>query len=376
LINFVSNLPENLRSGGFSAMNVAAFSAISRSESSYYVGPINPRVISWQKALSKFRRVTGFQGAFFFFSQRRLEAIASEVRSKCRADARLDFFHGFTPWVLTQPQAPYMAWSDCTFRDYIDIFCRREQFRSDDLERIEQAEAGWLRGASRVLFTSEWAAKRAVNQYALDAKRVHSVGIFGQMEMPKRDAYAGGKQFAFISTDFEAKGGRIVLSAFRDLRQRHPDASLTVVGHRPRDIAAEPGVTFVGFLRKEVPEECQRLQQILGRARAVVHPTKSDISPLLLVEAGYLGCPVISSRRFAIPELVEDKRTGLLLDDSSEVGPVTSAMCWMLERTDEYLEMRKAAWTEARGLHSKRNFEERLLACLSEIIPTDRMLAR
>jgi hypothetical protein len=51
-------------------------------------------------------------------------------------------------------------------------------------------------------------------------------------------------------------------------------------------------------------------------------------------------------------------------------------MCWMLERTDEYLQMRKAAWTKARGLHSKRNFEERLLACVSEIIPTDRMLAR
>jgi glycosyltransferase involved in cell wall biosynthesis len=357
-------------------MNAAAFSAISRSESSHYVGPINPRVVSWQKVLSKLRRVAGTQGAFFFFSQRRLEAIADEVRSKCRADARLDFFHGFTPWVLTRPQAPYIAWSDCTFRDYIDIFCRREQFRSDDLERIEQAEGEWLRSASRVLFTSEWAAMRAVNQYALDTDRVQSVGIFGQMEMPNRDAYAGGKEFAFISTDFEAKGGRIVLSAFRDLRKRHPDASLIIVGHKTPDIATESGVTCVGFLRKEAPEEYQHLQQILGRARAVVNPTKSDISPLLLVEAGYLGCPVISSRRFAIPELVEDERTGLLLDDPSEVGTVTSAMCWMLERTDEYLEMRKAAWTKARGQHSKRNFEERLLACIGEIIPAGRMVAR
>ena len=53
LINFVSNLPKNLRSGGFSAMNAAAFSAISRFEASHYVGPINPPVILWQKALSK-----------------------------------------------------------------------------------------------------------------------------------------------------------------------------------------------------------------------------------------------------------------------------------------------------------------------------------
>jgi glycosyltransferase involved in cell wall biosynthesis len=376
LINFISNLPKHLWSGGFSAMNAAAFFAISRFEASHYVGPINPPVILSQRALYKLRRVAGLQGTFFFFSKRRLEMIAAEVHSKCRTDARLFFFHGFTPWVLTRPQAPYIAWSDCTFRDYIDIFCHREQFWPDDLERIEQAEAAWLKNASRVLFTSDWAAKRAVNQYALDANRVRSVGIFGQIEMPKRDAYAGGKEFAFISTNFEAKGGPIVLSAFREVRQRHSDAYLIIVGDRPTDIAREPNVSFVGFLRKEVREEYQRLQQILGRVRAVVHPTNSDISPLLLVEAGYVGCPVISSRRFAIPELVDDERTGLLLEDSFQVSTVTSAMCWMLEHTDEYQQMRKAAWAKAHGLHSKRNFEERLLACICEIIPAGRMLTQ
>ena len=78
--------------------------------------------------------------------------------------------------------------------------------------------------------------------------------------MPKRDACAGGKEFAFVSTNFEAKGGRIVLRAFRELRKRHSDAYLFIVGDLPPDIAAESGVSFVGLLRKEVPEEYQRLQ--------------------------------------------------------------------------------------------------------------------
>ena len=114
-------------------MNAAAFAAISRSEASHYVGPINPPVILWQKALSKFRRVAGSQGSFFFFSQR-----------------------------------------------------------------------------------------------------------FGQVEMPARDAYAGGKEFAFISTNFEAKGGRSVLSAFQELRKRHTDVSLIVVGDKPAGVAPQP----------------------------------------------------------------------------------------------------------------------------------------
>jgi glycosyltransferase involved in cell wall biosynthesis len=373
LINFVSNLPKNLRSGGFSAMNAAAFSAISSLEASHFVGPINPPAVLWQKALSKFRRVAGSQGSFFFFSERRLKKIADEVHSQSSADARLDFFHGFTPWILTRPQHPYVAWSDCTFRDYIDIFHRRQQFSSDDLERIEQREAAWLKSARRVLFTSRWAAERAISHYALDACRVGSVGIFGEIEMPPRDDYAGGKEFAFISTNFQAKGGPVVLSAFREVRKRHADASLIIVGQRPTDVLDDSGVSFAGFLRKEVQGEYQLLLQILGRARALVHPTKSDISPLLLVEAGYLGCPVISSRKFGIPELVDDERTGLLLDDPSQPAAVASAMCWMLEHTDEYRQMREAAWANTRERHSKRKFEQRLLANVREGLAVERM---
>lgn len=373
MINFISNLPKDLRSGGFSAMNVAAYSAISSLEPSCYVGPINPPVILAQKVVSKFRRVTGAQGSFFFFSEQRLKSIAEEVHAHCRADARLDFFHGFTPWILTRPQRLYMAWSDCTFHDYIDIFHRREQFSSEDLDRIERAEAAWLNNARYVLFTSRWAADRAISHYGLDACRVGSVGIFGEIEMPARDAYDGGKEFAFVSTNFQAKGGPTVLSAFREVRKVHPDASLIIVGDAPSNLGTEPGVSFAGFLRKEIPGEYQRLLQILGRARALVHPTKSDIAPLLLVEAGYLGCPVISSRKFGIPELVEDGRTGLLLDDPSQPAMVASAMCWMLERTDEYRKMREAAWSRARELHSKRKFEDRLLAFVRDGFAVEKM---
>jgi glycosyltransferase involved in cell wall biosynthesis len=372
LINFISNLPRDLRSGGFSAMNTAAFSAISTFETSCYVGPINPPVILRQKALSKFRRVAGSQGSFFFFSERRLKKIADQVHSQSRVDARLDFFHGFTPWILTKPQRPYVAWSDCTFRDYIDIFHRREQFSSDDLARIEQGEAAWLKNARYALFTSRWAADRAIGHYALDACRVGSVGIFGEIEMPPRDDYAGGKEFAFVSTNFQAKGGPTVLSAFREVRKVHTDASLVIVGDSPSNLGEESGVRFAGFLRKEVQGESQRFLQILGRARALVHPTRSDISPLLLLEAGYLGCPVISSRKFGIPELVKDGRTGLLLDDPSQPAMVTSAMRWMLEHNGEYRQMREAAWSNARELHSKRKFEQRLLAFVRESFAVER----
>ncbi len=357
-------------------MNAAAFAALGKIHVVHYAGPINPPVILWQKACSKFLRMVGSQGDFIFFSQRRLLAIAREVDALCTRKAELDFFHGFTPWILTEPKRPYVAWSDCTFRDYIDIFHRREWFCGDDLGRIERAESEWLKKASCVLFTSDWAADRAVRQYALDAGRVRSVGIFGEIEMPARDAYAGGKEFVFVSTNFETKGGPIVLAAFREVKKCHPGASLIVVGDQPYSISAEAGVNFVGFLRKEIPDEYDRFLKILSRARALVNATRCDTAPVLLIEAGYVGCPVISTRMFAIPELIDHGRTGLLLDDSSQINAVASAMNWMLEHADAYQKMRMAAWSKAREQHSRTKFEKRLLFSVREVVPGNKVAVR
>jgi len=367
LINFVSNLPKDLRSGGFSAMNVAAFSALNNNEYVHYVGPINPPAIALQKAWSKIRRVIGSGGAFFFFSEDRVNAIAHEVQSKCHADARLDFFHGFTPWIATRPKRPYVAWSDCTFHDYIRIYHSHEQFHSEDLKRIEDAEAAWLRGADRVLFTSKWAAERAVHQYSLDIDRVASVGIFGEVEMPERDAYAGRQEFVFASTNFQAKGGSRVVNAIRDVRKRHPEASLVIVGDRPAPPMLGPGVSSTGFLRKEVPNEYRRFREIIAGARAIVSATTSDICPLLFVEAGYFGCPVISTRSFAIPEIVDHGNTGLLLDAPYDPAALATAMSHVLEMTDQYVEMRSAAWAKARSVHTRERFEERLLSLCESV---------
>ena len=374
MINFVSNLPKGLRTGGFSAMSAAACDALEARHEVAYVGPIDPPVFALEKAVSKALRLSRLGGDFFTFSERRLKAIAGEVDGRARQDAQLDFFHGFTPWIATRPSRPYVAWSDCSFADYIAIFHDRGPFRPEDLVRIEQAEAAWLRGARRVLFSSAWAADRTARAYGLDPARVGQVGIFGELEPPAADAYAGEPAFAFVSTNFTAKGGPVVLEAFRRVRQARPEARLTIVGAAPTGLAGEPGVRYAGFLRKEDPGELAQFRAVLGSARAVVHPTRSDIAPLLLVEAAMFGCPAIASRAFAIPELVADAESGLLLDAPADPTAVAAAMVRMLDEPG-YAGMRAAAWRSARELNSKSRFEARLQGFVEEALADQRAAA-
>jgi glycosyltransferase involved in cell wall biosynthesis len=367
LINFVSNMPLQLRSGGFSAMNAAAYEALRGLDDIHYVGPIDPPAVLRDRVVSKLLRRLGSQGSFVTFSNSRLERIAKEACERRSEKARFDFFHGFTPWILTQPHRSYAAWSDCTFRDYIDIFHRRDQFRAADLGRIENAEAAWLRGAYCIGLSSCWAARRAVSHYALDPSRVHVVGNFGEIDAPAADEYDGSKQFTFVSTNFDAKGGPTVLSAFGQLRRWHPSASLVIVGAEPRGGVSETGVTVAGFLRKEVPGEYMAFRKILAATRALVHPTHSDISPLIIIEAGFFGCPAIASDRFAIPELVDHGVTGILLDDIS-IDSVAGAMNSMLENEPQYLQMRRHARAKVTRQYSKAVFNQRMRALVAPLM--------
>jgi glycosyltransferase involved in cell wall biosynthesis len=367
VINFVTNLPRDLRSGGFSALNAAACDALERRYPINYVGPIDPAVARWGKALSKARRVSGLGGDFPAFSERRLAAIASEVGQRVDQKVRLDVFHGLTPWIATRPQRPYLGWSDCTFADYIDVYHDRGSFRPDDLARIEAAEGRWLRSARRVLFTSDWAARRAISRHQLAPDRVDCLGVFGAVEPPDHDAFAGGENFAFVSGDFDAKGGPVALAALRLLRGTHPDATLTVIGHAPHGVANQPGVIRVGYLRKEIPDEHRRYRDILGGAVALAHPTRGDIAPLVLVEAALFGCPAIASRAFAIPELVEDGETGWLLDDPADPRALAAAMRRLLDDPG-YGRLRLNAWRRARANHGRDRFEARLLASVDRAL--------
>jgi glycosyltransferase involved in cell wall biosynthesis len=62
-----------------------------------------------------------------------------------------------------------------------------------------------------------------------------------------------------------------------------------------------------------------------------------------VTEAAYFGCPSISVNRFALPELVLDGKTGLLLEPPVTAENLATAIESLLKDRERYLEMRRQA---------------------------------
>jgi glycosyltransferase involved in cell wall biosynthesis len=98
----------------------------------------------------------------------------------------------------------------------------------------------------------------------------------------------------------------------------------------------QPGVEFIG----EIDERGKT--QFLGNARALVFPIDwPEPFGLVMIEAMACGTPVIATRWGAVPEVIEDGRSGVIVDDYREMPAA-------LERADalDPLEIRR--YVEAR----------------------------
>lgn len=341
LINYITNIDQNETSGGWSGVNAAVYHQLSMHFEARYVGAINPEVQQSSRILSKLKRVLGQAGSYFFYSPRRLEAIAREVRERVKPDAQFDFFHGITPWIHYDSSRPYCFYADTCFSNYMNIYHVRSQF--SDLEPICDAEARWIQKAKCAFFGTRWALEQAVADYGIPRHNLHVVGIGAYIPIPDADVYSGSQEFVFVSHDFKRKGGEICVEAFRMVREQFPQARLTIIGERPpEDVLSLPGVQFEGVLRKTVPEEFQKLQAIFRRAFALVHPTSLDISPVIVIEIGYFGCPSITSRSFGIPDMVVDGETGHLISPPLRAEDFADKMTALLSDSKNYQLMRKA----------------------------------
>jgi glycosyltransferase involved in cell wall biosynthesis len=322
--------------------------ALSEHFATRFVGPISPASDYSAKLISKIRRINGQAGAFHFFSERRLKRIAKLVAHEIDETADCDFFHGSTPWVLYHSLRPYFLYVDTCFSTYIDVYHEREKFTPNDLKRISDLEADWLSKAERVFFGTRWALERAVADYHLARSNLSPVGAGGSMNPPEQDRYEGGMNFLFVALDFERKGGRICVEALGKVRARFAEASLTIIGERPPDdVLALPGICYEGLLRKSIPADLDKLEAAFTRAFALIHPTTSDIQPLVISEAGYFGCPSIAAKSFAIPELVEDGVTGFLIDTPLTTEAFAAGMIELGSNKDHYLSMRNAVRAHA-----------------------------
>jgi glycosyltransferase involved in cell wall biosynthesis len=122
----------------------------------------------------------------------------------------------------------------------------------------------------------------------------------------------------------EKKGMKTTLRAFARFQKEFPAARLTIAGEGPqleelrslaRELQIDGAVDFVGFVSQE------ELRELLYSSRIFLHPSETGRDgnqegvPNSMLEAMASGLPVFATRHGGIPEAIENKVSGILVNE-------------------------------------------------------------
>jgi glycosyltransferase involved in cell wall biosynthesis len=202
----------------------------------------------------------------------------------------------------------------------------------------------------------------AVDRFLQDFDRD---GARARIGIPK-----GAKMIVCMAT-FEPRKQQILLAqAFAEVLPRHPECTLWLVGDSP----SQYSIALSQYLERKGLGESIRLIGVVPDpypwyAMADGFALLSDLEsmPRSLLEAMSFGLPALAARVFGIPELIDDGRTGLLVEPSS-LRNATQGLNALLGLSDlERTSMGRVAREKIRTSHDSRGYADGYLSLIKSL---------
>lgn len=183
------------------------------------------------------------------------------------------------------------------------------------IDRRRERQRAVYESSAGIFAMSHWFADVLVRHSGVPAGKVHVVGAGihtppGPPRSP-RDA-AARTRLLFIGRDFERKGGAQVVEATQMLRNSGLPVTLAVAGPLRWPLPGDPP-SWVDHRGDLSTAEVSRL---LVESDLLVLPSRFEAFGIAFAEALAHGLPCIGRRAFAMPELIDDARTGRLIDSN------------------------------------------------------------
>ena len=261
----------------------------------------------------------------------------------------------------------------------VSIDCTQRLASLEARNRIERStywpnqvrDGAVFRRACAITCTSEWAAADLRDCYPDCAHKVHvmpypvRLNLFDRTWADERAAQRASSpsqpvRVLFIGGDFPRKGGEELLAAWSaaGLADR---AELTLVTEYPmQGRILPPGVAQV----TGIAAYSDRWRDLWRSTDLFVMPTRGEAFGMVYQEAAAAGVPAIGTRLNAVPEIIDDGITGLLVAPGS-VAELTGAVRRLADDAELRHRLGKAARERAERLYAPDRYAGQLSGLLT-----------
>lgn len=224
---------------------------------------------------------------------------------------------------------PIVLWTDAPLASLISFYPWLSNICQETKKNIYKLEQSAFNRCSLILFSSDWAAAKAIEIYNLSPSKVKVIPWGANIEchrttndinqlVQRREENCC--KLLFIGVDWLRKGGNVALSLAKKLNQEGTPTELIVVGCQPIMQEALPNyVKVISFIDKSQPEGMREFNQLFAEAHFLILPTLADCSPHVLIEANSFGVPCLSTNVGGIPTIVREGINGKTFSVNADI---------------------------------------------------------
>lgn len=250
--------------------------------------------------------VSYFRQRTIYYVLKRTAACENKI-NRINAEYDVIFQTTWMPAIISNPTKPR-----CIFADFTMKIAEREyppwvQFLSkEDKKRWLKLETESYRNATMVFTSSNHTRDSMINDYGVNEEKVVTVYEGANIkELPTFEKDYSKKTILFIGKDFDRKGGSTLVRAFKEVKKEIRDAKLIIAGSTP--FINGKDITVKGYISRN------ELLQLYKDASVFAMPSICEPFGIVFLEAMAYKTPCIGTTIDAMPEIIEDGRTGFLV---------------------------------------------------------------
>ena len=158
-----------------------------------------------------------------------------------------------------------------------------------------------------------------------------------------------------------------LLRAFARVRAEVPDARLAILGSGPLEAETRTLATELGLDDAVALPGRTDIRDWLERADVFVHTSRWEGFGIVLLEAMLAGLPIVATRVSAVPEVVADGETGMLVE-AGDVDGLAAALQALLTDRERARALGEAGRRRAREEFSVARMAERTQAVYDDVL--------
>ncbi|MGH7739607.1 MAG: glycosyltransferase [bacterium] len=198
---------------------------------------------------------------------------------------------------------PIIYISDATFAGMVDFYPGFSNLCAETLKNGNEAEQRALANADLSIFSSEWAANSAKQNYEVDPDKVKVVP-FGANVNGDRDETTIRKmiegrdlsvlKLLFVGIDWLRKDGDTAIKVAKLMNARCIPTELHVAGCRPKR-KTPAFVKHHGFISKGTEAGVKKIEALFAESHFLILPSRAECCGVVFAEANSFGLPCLAT---------------------------------------------------------------------------------